>query len=236
MVQAGYRCLSIDLPGHGDSGKPSEPQFYQIDTFYAQFAEWYQQELGNEPSVLVSHSMGGFISLLQALKQPETVKALVLINPLFSPEQLHPVTGFLRRYPQVGSRAMAFIPDWLLYALSALDPAGGRQFSGDERKRLVMDYKRTSPKILYLTNTIYDLLPRVPSIGHPALVLWGEQDRTLAPESFPRLLKSLPQGRGYRIHGAGHQPHLSHTDEVQATILRFLELIDIAQPRPLSNP
>ena len=92
----GYRVVSLDLAGHGDSGK--------------QRAEWTLQglagdvealvhELGLERVILVGHSMGGPVSLLAAARLPEKVIGVVGVDNLhnaeftFPPEMAEQIVG-----------------------------------------------------------------------------------------------------------------------------------------------
>jgi len=56
----------------------------------------------------------------------------------------------------------------------------------------------------------------------PTLVLWGDRDQTLAPNSFPSLVRALPNARGQVLSG-GHVPHQSNPDEYNRIVLGFLE-------------
>jgi pimeloyl-ACP methyl ester carboxylesterase len=59
----------------------------------------------------------------------------------------------------------------------------------------------------------------------PALVIWGDQDLTLKPASFPRLVQSLPDAAGFPIAGSGHQPHIGKPEEVNRAVLDFFARI-----------
>jgi 3-oxoadipate enol-lactonase len=57
--------------------------------------------LGGEQATLVGHSQGGFLSLRAALRAPERVKALVLIDTVAAarpPETLAPMSGIRDRF------------------------------------------------------------------------------------------------------------------------------------------
>ena len=51
-----HRVVALDLPGHGDSGKPRDTA-YTMD-FYAQAVEAVAQDAGIARAALVGHSMG----------------------------------------------------------------------------------------------------------------------------------------------------------------------------------
>jgi pimeloyl-ACP methyl ester carboxylesterase len=69
--------VALDLRGRGDSEKP--PSGYGLET-HAQDVIRTLDYLDIEKSVLVGHSMGAFVALHAALRYPERVQALVLLD------------------------------------------------------------------------------------------------------------------------------------------------------------
>lgn len=73
----GYRGISLDLRGHGDSDW-SPDGGYSLPVFAADLREVIRQ-IGRPP-VLVGASLGGLISMLTAGGQPSLARALVLVD------------------------------------------------------------------------------------------------------------------------------------------------------------
>ncbi|HEX6033171.1 MAG TPA: alpha/beta hydrolase, partial [Anaerolineales bacterium] len=69
-----------------------------------------------------------------------------------------------------------------------------------------------------------DLTHHLHEVNTPTLVIWGDQDKTLSPSSFSRLVNTLPKARGEVIR-AGHVPHQSHTEVFNQLVLKFLREI-----------
>lgn len=226
LLTAGYQCISLDLLGHGESDKPLDSSYYHIENIYTQFIDWLDVNQFSEPTAFIGHSMGGFISLLTALRRPNLVRSLALIDPLYSPIQLPLFSHFIQKYPEVSAKAMELAPEWLIYTLAGFDPTTSKFFDEENRRRVANDYKRASPNIFYLTRSFFDLKPSLSEINKPALVLWGDSDRTLLPDTFPELVNSLPFARSHTIPGAGHQPHLSHPEHISGEVLKFLKQVE----------
>jgi pimeloyl-ACP methyl ester carboxylesterase len=80
----GHDTYSFDLLGYGYSDKPN-PKDYKVNEVY-NFETWAEQTASfidsviGEPAVLVCNSVGGLVGLQTAVKYPEKVKGLVLIN------------------------------------------------------------------------------------------------------------------------------------------------------------
>jgi pimeloyl-ACP methyl ester carboxylesterase len=71
-----YRCIAIDLPGHGDSW---EQRGNFSMSFYAQVVRSTIEEMKLNDITLIGHSMGGQISIITALQMPAVVNRLVLV-------------------------------------------------------------------------------------------------------------------------------------------------------------
>jgi pimeloyl-ACP methyl ester carboxylesterase len=73
-----YGCvISIDLPGFGKSPLPQGP--FSIDLIAGIVLNWLKEKQIKEP-VLVGHSLGGYVVLAMAAKDPEFCKKIVLFH------------------------------------------------------------------------------------------------------------------------------------------------------------
>jgi len=73
-----YRCIALDLPGYGKSGKGDYD--YNM-TFFAVQVRGFIAALDLKKVVLVGHSMGGQIALTAALLDSTRLEKLVLLAP-----------------------------------------------------------------------------------------------------------------------------------------------------------
>lgn len=81
------RLFALDWLGTGRSGRPAYPADplkdspqAGIDFFLDAFEEWRQVH-GVERFILVGHSLGGYLSTIYALNNPERIIKLVLASP-----------------------------------------------------------------------------------------------------------------------------------------------------------
>jgi len=77
LLEAGFRPITWDLRGFGDSEMPVQP--YDVATV-ADDLERVRQHLGFERFHLVAHSLGGMVALRYVLDRPERVLSLVLAS------------------------------------------------------------------------------------------------------------------------------------------------------------
>lgn len=78
-----YKVISIDLPGHGKSKVYGEIHTME---FMAEKVKDVLSELQIDKSVLVGHSMGGYVALAFAELFPEKLKGFILLNSTSLPD------------------------------------------------------------------------------------------------------------------------------------------------------
>jgi pimeloyl-ACP methyl ester carboxylesterase len=76
-LQDRYRCVSFDFRGHGRSEVPDGG--YAVDEL-AEDAAALIRHLGCHPCHFVGHSLGAFVGLRLAARQPELIRSLVLVS------------------------------------------------------------------------------------------------------------------------------------------------------------
>jgi pimeloyl-ACP methyl ester carboxylesterase len=221
LAVAGFRVLAVDLLGHGDSYKPEDPCAYTLEALYTHLSEWTANLDAPPPYYLVGHSLGGYLSLLFAMRQPEKVHCLALISPLYSPSQLSPILRLFRRRPHLGVRALRRVPFSVIDRVLAWDPTNLSSFSPRARRQIAIDYKRASPHILNITRQLPDLTGKLDHVQVPCQVIWGEKDLTLQPSSFPTLVARLPDATSHPITRSGHQPHIGRPGQVNWLVVDF---------------
>ena len=228
LSASGYHGYALDLLGHGESPKP-DSRSYKTKWVLKHLEAWIDSLNLNQPPVLIGHSLGGYLALRYALRPPDRVRALVLVNPFYRLDQLPVLLRRTYRRPTLNALVVQRTPGWLFHWIInvtnvALGRTGGSTatLSDSVRLQTALDYKRTAPGAFNLPNTVRDLTLDLPRLHHPTLLLWGDRDQTLAPEFFPPLLQALPNARGHPMSG-GHVPHQSNSEEFNRLVLEFLK-------------
>jgi NAD+ synthase len=223
LVSAGYQAIAVDLLGHGDSPKPDDPDLYTAKAVYATLEDWVDQLGLDQPFYLVGHSLGGYMSLTYALNHPDRVRAMVLINPLYSLKQLSGALDLFMPLASVGASLLKAAPQWLVNSFLSYNDSFLTKLDPETRWSYSRDIKRASPNFLRIPATAPDLTPELPSISTPALVIYGVDDRIEKGSSFPELVSGLASATGRAIEDCGHHPHQAKPDLVISAILEFFE-------------
>ncbi len=99
-----HRVLAPDLAGHG----LTFPDHRRTDVDSNQrLLDRFLREVVREPVVLTGNSMGGMISILQAARNPDTVRALVLVDPAVPGPRQRPDPQVARSFLTYGLPGLA---------------------------------------------------------------------------------------------------------------------------------
>lgn len=75
---ADHTCVTVDLPGHGQSPVSDDPTRYERETVLADLDDVIGKLVA--PVVLVGHSLGGYLGMAHGLTRPGAVDAMVLVS------------------------------------------------------------------------------------------------------------------------------------------------------------
>ncbi len=213
-----YRCITVDLRGHGDSDVPNRR--FSLDDLADDAIELLRMERGSG-AILVGCSFGGMVAQGVALKAPELLAGIVLADT--SHRQTDEGRKITQQRADDSLKGMPAMLDstltrWFPPRFLALDPPEVRAC----RTWLLDD----DPVVFsWGWEAIRDLSygERLKDIALPALVLRGSVDASTPRETMQEMARLLPRARYVEIEGAGHVAPLEQP-EAFATILReFLE-------------
>ena len=230
-----HRVTLIDLPNHGHS-----PWTDRVD--YVDMAELLADELETlgDQVTLVGHSMGGKVAMTLALRRPELLRALVVVD--IAPSE-YPVSGGRTDDPdEEASPFGAYIAAMRELDLDRLE---NRQ-QADEALRAAVPSRMVRSFLLqslvregtdggWRWRLNLELLERdlgalrgfpVPPEGAqfdgPVLWIAGANSTYVLPDDRPRMDALFPTTRLVRIKNAGHWVHSEQPEVFLETVRRFL--------------
>jgi len=243
----GHRVTLLDLPNHGHS-----PWTDRVD--YLDMAELVATELEQfgEPVTLVGHSMGGKVAMQLALRRPELLRALVVVD--IAPT-VYPVSG--GRTDDEDEEASPFAA--YIDAMRALDlDSLTSRDDADAALRAVVPSRMVRSFLLqslvregmgpdggWRWRLNLDLLDRdlgelrgfpdpPPGASFDGPVLWiaGANSTYILDEDRPHMDALFPATRLVRIKNAGHWVHSEQPEVFLETLRRFLAAVE---PRELPH-
>jgi pimeloyl-ACP methyl ester carboxylesterase len=235
LAGAGYAGYALDLFGHGESHKPADHDEYTFDAVFEHFSAWIDSLNLADPLILVGHSLGGGLSLLYALRFPERVRALALINPFYDIHQLPPIlqlafrrrlinTTLIERTPY---RLFRFFVDMSNINFS-IGQRGTHIMPEHIRYQTALDYTRAASGIYNIPRSLPNLIPDLSRIQQPTLLLWGNRDQSLNPGSFPTVEEKLANVvASHTFPICGHVPHQCHPEQLNPHVMEFLKKVTL---------
>jgi pimeloyl-ACP methyl ester carboxylesterase len=204
-----HRVLLYDLRGHGRSERPRTG--YGLTAMVADLDGLADQFAPDEPLSLVGHSWGALIALGFALRRPERVARLVLVEAPLPPSQVGELAAFLSLSP--GAMAEA-LPEPLRGALAR----GGRAGAGLARQLLGLANETTLLADLAAEGDVAD--EELARLGAPTLLVYG--DRSSCASTGERLARVLPAARLCVLPGG----HFLPSDAGPALTAAIVEHLD----------
>ena len=222
LAADGCSSLLVDLPDHGAS--PWSNRFDYFD--YADQVAATLRDAGPGPVVLVGHSLGGKVAMLVALRHPQLVSGLVVVDiapaPTAAAAEFRPLVAAMRGLDldRLTSRTEA---DTLL-APDVPDRA--------ERLFLLQNLQASprwhwQPNLTLLGDNLTEIAGWPPVAGHydgPVLWLLGGDSPYVTDADQAPMHALFPAVTTQIIPGASHWVHADHPQAVIDALLAFEKL------------
>lgn len=243
-----YRCLAPDHLGCGLSDKPVDYP-YTLARHIDNLASFIEQ-LNLQEVTLVVHDWGGAIGLGAALRMPQRVARLVLLNTGAFPPPFIPWRIRLCRAPLWGRWAVQGLNGFARCALwmATEKPAN---MTAQIKSGLLAPYDSWANRTA-IHRFVQDIpaTPRHPTwqlleeieAGLPALadrplqIIWGMRDWCFRPQCLQRFTEIFPAADVRRIDDAGHYVMLDAAEEVVACVADFLRAHPVDSSATIAAP
>jgi pimeloyl-ACP methyl ester carboxylesterase len=222
------RCLLVDLPDHGRSPWSEE---FSFEAYADAVAATLTSAGPQDTWTVVGHSLGGKVSMLLALRHPELVERLVVVD--IAPKGY----GSLERFER-------FITEMQGLPLDELTSRTEAEQRFDEpdpgiKAFLLQNLRRHGDSWRWQVNL--DLVAadaargadsriadwpaeadELPPFDGPVLWVSGGESRYIKREDADRMRAHFPRARLFTIKGAGHWVHTDAPDIIVAALRRFV--------------
>ena len=218
-----HRVLLVDLPHHGRSPWPEHFDFFAIADQVGQLLS------SDDPVALVGHSMGGKVAMILALRHPDLVERLCVVD-------VSPVSY------GTGSDFAGYIE-----AMQGIDLVSlGRRSDADEalqaavpsqtvRGFLLQNLRREGDawrwqvnldvlgeELAEVTDWPEEELAGTTPYGGPVLWIAGERSEYVRDDYAPAMDRWFPRNRRVTIKNAGHWVHSEQPETFVEVLRQFL--------------
>jgi 3-oxoadipate enol-lactonase len=213
-----FKLVAIDLPGHGASPAPAAP--LRMDGYAARVGAALD-ELGVQRAAVVGLSLGGMVAQAMALRDAARIRALVLAHTTAR------TPGAVREL--WAQRLAQFERDGLE---AQVQPTLARWFTADFARDHPMTMEWVARQIRSTTPAGYataigaiqdlDHFDRLGEIALPTLVVAGDSDLAVPPQSASAMVDRLPRAELLMLADAAHLGNVQQPLAFTEVVGRFL--------------
>jgi 3-oxoadipate enol-lactonase len=225
-LAARFRVLKPDLPGRGETAAPSAGTIEDSADFLAAVLA----ELPR-PSGVAGFSMGGYVALALARRQPAPFDALALVDTRAAADD---EAGKARRDEAIAtarSSGVGAIVEGMLPRLLSPLSLSNRDLLDRARRIMLRQKPETVEADLKAMRDRPDARASLSAIAVPTLVLVGEQDALTPPADSEAMAEAIPGARLVTVPGAGHLAPMERPGAVAAALSDFFG-IALGAPAP----
>lgn len=222
------RVVAVDLPGFGLSDMPDEKITIE---FYGRVLAELCERLDLIPAVLVGNSMGGYVAAELAIQQPEHVERLMLLaaagvsqmdvakRPIIAAAK---AAGLVITTNAAHQEWIAHRPG-LRHAVLAVVARHPSRLAADMCfEGLLKGAAKAGFETALRACLEYDLRERLPQIGCPVLVVWGEKDAIIPVRDADKFVELIDGARKVVMEDTGHVPMVERPPTFNDLLEEFL--------------
>ena len=229
LTAKGYRVVTLDLPAHGLSGPT--PQGLYTNAAYVGIVEQLVDRLGLTRFALGGNSMGGGVAWRYAVRHPDRLAALILVDATGqpAPKGSSPPLGFrLARIPVARDLLATVTPRSLIeqsFRQSISNQAIATPAMIDRYWELLLypGNRRATVQRFGQYQGDDGAAAKLKTLKVPTLLLWGREDRLIPISVAAWFSQQLLDARVTILDGVGHIPMEEAPDRSLAPVLKLLE-------------
>jgi pimeloyl-ACP methyl ester carboxylesterase len=227
LAEAGFRAIAPDWIGSGFSEKPDRRDFaYTPDAFIAALQDFLQALEISQCSLVVQGSLGS-IGLQSALRHPEQIDRIAILNS--------PITTAVQLPWKIRQMGIPLVGDMMtqdpLLVDRTLEGGGGYRVDDNDLDVYRRPFLKSSDAGRSLLATIKNLEIKEATAEieagfgqwqKPVLVAWGDRDPWLPMAIAESFVNRLPNATLEKLEEVGHYPQEDWHEKVSNVLIPFL--------------
>jgi pimeloyl-ACP methyl ester carboxylesterase len=211
-----FHVFALDMIGYGQSDKPL--MFYTVGTF-AYYLHGFLQALKIPRASLAGHSLGGWVALDFAIRHPQMVEKLVLIDAA----GLRPEINL--KMPADGPKRLSVLNvDWFFDFIAANKEWAEVDLGPNAFERHLENgdsYTIASSVAAMATGKEFEDA-KLGKVGVPTLIIWGREDALIPLSVGERLNRGIAGSQLVVLEGTGHIPMVGKPAAFNEAVRKFL--------------
>ncbi len=220
-----FHLVAMDLRGHGASGKPADREAYTDTSLWGDDVRTVMTAAGMDRPVLVGWSYGSrVIHAYLATHGATDIAGISLIGGILA-------IGDAREAWMVGDASPGLDRDLYTDDVARRLTATARFVGACTSRPLdrltyaeLVGANMLCPahvrRALFAASV--DFRPDFAKLDHPALIIHGEEDRVVTPDTGVEAARIMPSGQHLSYEGVGHAPFLEAPDRCADDLARFV--------------
>ncbi|MES2795263.1 MAG: alpha/beta fold hydrolase [Bacteroidota bacterium] len=230
-MKANFRCVAIDHMGFGLSDKP---EFYDYSTQnHSKTLEQFILDQKLENITLIVHDFGGPIGLNFAIKYPEKIKSIVILNSWLWSSTKEP--DFIKLSKILKSPLLPFLYRYFNFSPQFILPKsfGKKKLSNQLLKQFTKPFADKTQRngalafaksLLNDQDWFQDLWNKKQTISaKPTLFIWGMKDPVVKPHNLYKFQSGFSYSKTIELESCGHFPQEEEPEAVTKAIIDFMK-------------
>lgn len=224
--KSSYRCIAFDFRGQGKSEVTKSG--YDMDSL-AEDAIALLEALEISKCHLVGLSMGGYVAQRVALKRPDLLHSLILLDTgaeAENPEKKADYKKMLRAIHWLGIKRISKKVMPIMFGETFLNDKSRKQEYKTWLEHLRKNNKKGAMRATAGVIERDGVLSRLPDINLPTLIVVGDEDKPTPYEEAQKMHFAIKGSKLAVIKQAGHSTPVEQPQRLNQVMSTFLKLVN----------
>ncbi len=222
-LKSRYRCITFAHRGQGQSQITDGG--YDMETL-TEDAAGLIEALGAGPCHFVGLSMGGFVGMRLAIRRPELLRSLVLMETSAEAEPAenkprYGMLNFIGRWFGFGVVIGRVMP--IMFGQTFLNDPARAEEQAKWRKFIVSNDRIGTTRAVKGVIDRRSVADEIGQIAMPVLIIVGDEDVATVPEKSERMHSAIPGSKLVIVPKAGHSSTIEEPQAVNGALTEFFE-------------